>query len=575
MTQVNIHLDKGCQVQFSQSNKTPFFNNNKREQNDQVSNEKTQTNGSNGSNEVKTKSPSPTKLVSMNAVLGKRPPPNNSQQIGSNKRTTTTNSDSISKPTNGSNNNSNKPPPRKPTTSQQPLANLVRPQTLDDYIGQQDLVGPQGILRKFIESDTCPSMILWGPSGVGKTTLARIIAHKTNNRFVELSATVNSIQDCKKIFEEARNEKKLMKRGTILFMDEVHRFNKAQQDVFLPFVEKGDVTLIGATTENPSFKLNSALISRCRVFVLQKLSIEDIKKMMKRTINILNSKLVKEEEEEKVEEEKKEEKEEVKTEEEKDKVEKSSSIQPMINLTDEVITYLAGLADGDGRVALNILEMVINLSKSNNNDNNKKEPLTLLQVKNGLQRTHMLYDRAGDGHYDTISAFHKSIRGSDPDATLYYLGRMLAGGEDPLYVARRMIRIASEDVGLADESCLPFAIATCQTVQQLGMPECDMALAHCAVKLATAPKSVMVYRAFNKVKAMMKQEPEFAAKEIPLHIRNAPTRLMAELGYGKKYKYNPDFVDGKVKQQYMPAGLENVKFIDFKNHLGTLTDPEL
>ncbi|VVT55663.1 uncharacterized protein SAPINGB_P004684 [Magnusiomyces paraingens] len=456
-----------------------------------------------------------------------------------------------------------------------PLAELIRPKTLDEFIGQEDLVGKLdtglgerskiGILRQFIEGDKVPSMILWGPSGVGKTTLARIIAHKTKSRFIELSATIHGTSDCKKIFEEAKNEKRLTKRRTIIFLDEVHRFNKAQQDVFLPHVERGDVTLIGATTENPSFKINGALLSRCRVFVLKKLTQKDLEKMMKRAVELVN----------------KEYKQTYDATEADSNQERYPSVE--LKLSDDIIKYLSGLADGDGRVALNILEMVINMSTtlSNNDSVNRNMPLktfkqlTVDEVRDGLKRTHMLYDRNGDGHYDTISAFHKSVRGSDPDAALYYLGRMLESGEDPLYVARRMVRMASEDIGLAADDCLPFAVATMTAVQQIGMPEADVVLAHCAVKLATAPKSVMVYRGYNKVKDLLHNEPGISAKEIPLHIRNAPTKLMKTLGYGKEYKYNPDFIDGKVKQNYMPEGLEELKFIDFNHHLGSRLDPEL
>ncbi|ODQ72083.1 hypothetical protein LIPSTDRAFT_112116 [Lipomyces starkeyi NRRL Y-11557] len=399
----------------------------------------------------------------------------------------------------------------------QPLAERARPKNLDEFVGQENLVGKEnGILRRFIESDSCPSLIFWGPSGVGKTTLARIIARSTKSRFVELSATSASIADCKKVFDEARNELRLTGRRTYLFLDEVHRFNKAQQDVFLPYIERGDIVLIGATTENPSFKVNSALISRCRVFILQKLSQDELYTIISRLSLSLASEHVSD---------------------------IRSSETGVFN--EDALRYLAGLADGDGRTAINLLEILVNSTS-----HSPSSPITLDRVKADLQRTHLLYDRLGDAHYDTISAFHKSVRGSDPDATLLYLARMLESGESPLYVARRMIRIASEDVGLADDSCLPIAVAAYTAVEKVGMPECDMALAHCAVKLALAKKSVKVYRAYNAAKDKVHNDPEFSSAPIPIHLRNAPTRLMKEIGYGKDYKYNPDYENGQVQQEH-------------------------
>ncbi|CAN6605685.1 DNA-dependent ATPase Mgs1p [Trichomonascus vanleenenianus] len=428
-------------------------------------------------------------------------------------------------------------PEEKPKDSHtRPLAEQVRPRELSDFIGQEDLVGENGILRQFIAQDNCPSLILWGPSGVGKTSIARIIARTTQSRFVELSATVHGTGDCKKIFAEAKNDLRLMGRRTILFLDEVHRFNRAQQDIFLPHVERGDVTLIGATTENPSFKLNSALLSRCRVFVLKKLSQPDLVRMLDRAIATVNGNRA------------------------------AASLDPY-NFDAGALEYIAGLADGDGRIAINLLEIAVGVSQSS-------KAITKDMLKARLQRTHMLYDRVGDSHYDTISAFHKSVRGSDADATLFYLGRMLESGEDPLYIARRMIRIASEDVGLADDSLLPFATATYTAVQQIGMPEADYILAHCAVKLAEAAKSVKVYRAYNKVKALLASEPGAAAATVPLHLRNAPTKLMKDIGYGTTYKYNPDYLNGKVKQWYLPEELKGIRFLE-DCHLGEKEDPDL
>lgn len=523
-------------------------------------------------------------------------------------------------------------PNRKPSngifSSTQPLADILRPSSLDDFIGQEAIVGEGGVLRTFVERRKCPSFILWGPSGVGKTTLARIVARECGRqdsptsqvstvRLVELSATVHGVNDCKKIFQDARRDKMLTGRRTFLFLDEVHRFNKAQQDVFLPHVERGDVVLIGATTENPSFKVNAALLSRCRVFVLKKLGPADIKRIIERGVRIINEKLdeeygvdKKEVEGEKNEPEPEQEHEVNDLEHKADESESTTKPSYKLVLDTEVIDYLSSLSDGDGRVALNLLEMIINMSISKNTNSRPTFSIVGLDtVQPQLKRTHLLYDRVGDAHYDTISAFHKSVRGSDADAALFYLGRMLEAGEDPLYVARRMIRIASEDIGLADNSCLSLAVAAHQAVQAVGMPEADVVLAHCAVALAKAPKSVMVYRAYKRVKAALKGDPiedvggvmkdkvweirekqgleteteafedysltlhNAAAAEVPLHLRNAPTKLMKSLGYGHLYKYNPDYVDGKVNQGYMPHGMEGIKFLDEK-HLGDCIDPE-
>ncbi|KAF4999828.1 hypothetical protein FGRMN_2208 [Fusarium graminum] len=409
-----------------------------------------------------------------------------------------------------------------------PLAERMRPRTLDDVCGQ-DLVGPNGVLRSLIESNQVPSMILWGASGTGKTTIARCIAHMVGSRFIELNATSTGVGEVKKFFQEATNDLALTGRKTIIFCDEIHRFNKAQQDVFLKPVEAGTVTLIGATTENPSFKVASALLSRCRTFTLQSLTTEDVVRILQRAI--------KEEE----------------------------SVYPQTPLLDEaMITYLARFADGDARTALNLLELALSLTT--------REGVTQEDIKSALTKT-LVYDRAGDQHYDTISAFHKSVRGNDADAALYYLARMLQSGEDPLFIARRMVVIASEDVGLADNTLLPLATATYTATQQIGMPEARIPLAHCAVALCNAPKSTKAYRALNNAYAALR-EPGVAGLPVPLHLRNAPTRLMRDMGYGAEYKYPPNYRDGQVKQTYLPDELVGRRFVEDRD-LGTEVDPDL
>lgn len=409
-----------------------------------------------------------------------------------------------------------------------PLAERMRPKTLDDVCGQE-LVGPKGVLRGLIEQDRVPSMILWGGAGTGKTTIARVIASMVESRFIEINSTSSGVGECKKIFAEAKNELGLSGRKTIIFCDEIHRFSKSQQDVFLGPVEAGTVTLIGATTENPSFKVQSALLSRCRTFTLQKLTDENI-------FDILNRALETERE----------------------------SYQPTSLVNEPLLKYLAAFADGDARTSLNLLELAMDLSK--------RAGMNEAELKSSLTKT-LVYDRAGDQHYDTISAFHKSVRGNDPDATLYYLARMIQSGEDALYIARRMIVIASEDVGLADNSMLSLATATYTAAEKIGMPEARINLAHCAVALAMSKKSTRAYRGLGNATAAL-QEPGIAGLPIPIHLRNAPTRLMKEMGYGKEYKYNPDFVDGKVKQVYLPEKLQGRTFLEERD-LGEEIDPDL
>ncbi|KAI1272612.1 ATPase WRNIP1 [Xylaria sp. FL0933] len=431
------------------------------------------------------------------------------------------------------------PAPRSPvakkvrtkTNRVAPLAERMRPENLDDVFGQE-LVGPNGVLRSLIETNRVPSMILWGASGTGKTTIARCIANQAGSRFIEMNATSSGVAECKKLFADAANDLALTGRKTIIFCDEIHRFSKSQQDVFLKPVEAGTITLIGATTENPSFKIVNALLSRCRTFTLQKLTTEDIKRILARALQ--------------------------------SELSLTSSTAPPPPLDEEFLSYLANFADGDARTALNLLELGISLAH--------RGEVTKEEMKASLTKT-LVYDRAGDQHYDTISAFHKAVRGSDPDAALYYLARMLQSGEDPLFIARRMVVIASEDVGLADNSMLSLATSTFTATQQIGMPEARIPLAHCAVSLSLAPKSTRAYRGLNNAFAALR-EPGVAALPVPIHLRNAPTRLMRELGYGKEYKYNPNYKDGKVKQDYLPEELLGRKFLEDRD-LGTEVDPDL
>lgn len=429
------------------------------------------------------------------------------------------------------------PPAKKHKANRSaPLAERMRPAVLDDVFGQ-DLVGPNGILRALIESGSIPSIILWGGSGTGKTTIARCIAKMVGSRFVEINATSCGTAECKKLFQDAANDLSLTGRRTIIFCDEIHRFNKGQQDVFLKPVEAGTIILVGATTENPSFKVQAALLSRCRTFTLQKLSTQDI-------ANILMRALKQEFEDD------------------------PSKLSPLID--EELLNYLSAFADGDARTALNLLELALSLTAKSPPD--PSTPLTKEDIKAALTKT-LVYDRAGDQHYDTISAFHKSVRGSDPDAALYYLARMLQSGEDPLFIARRMVVIASEDIGLADNTMLPLATATYTAVQQIGMPEARIPLGHCTTALCLAAKSTRAYRGLNNAYAALR-EPGVAGLPVPVHLRNAPTRLMKEMGYGAEYKYNPNYKDGKVKQDYLPDQLIGRRFLETRD-LGTEVDPDL
>ncbi|XP_043860519.1 ATPase WRNIP1 isoform X2 [Dromiciops gliroides] len=443
-----------------------------------------------------------------------------------------------------------------------PLADKMRPATLQEYIGQNKVVGQETLLRSLLESNEIPSLILWGPPGCGKTTLAYIIANnskKNSMRFVTLSATSAKTSDVRDVIKQAQNEKNFFKRKTILFIDEIHRFNKSQQDTFLPHVECGTVTLIGATTENPSFQVNAALLSRCRVIVLEKLSAEAMKTILMRAVSSLGLRVLDQGRP-------------------TDSVShgnssscSSSSSEPPVYIEDKAVNTLAYLCDGDARTGLNGLQLAVQAKlgsrkpfckKSVQNYSGEGVLITENDVKEGLQRSHILYDRAGEEHYNCISALHKSMRGSDQNASLYWLARMLEGGEDPLYVARRLVRFASEDIGLADPSALTQAVAAYQGCHFIGMPECEVLLAQCVVYFARAPKSIEVYNAYNNVKACLRNH-QGPLPPVPMHLRNAPTRLMKDLGYGKGYKYNPSYKD-PVEQEYLPEELRGIDFFKQK-----------
>ncbi|XP_074055641.1 ATPase WRNIP1 isoform X2 [Macrotis lagotis] len=444
-----------------------------------------------------------------------------------------------------------------------PLADKMRPATLQEYIGQNKAVGQETLLRSLLESNEIPSLILWGPPGCGKTTLAYIIANnskKNSMRFVTLSATSAKTSDVRDVIKQAQNEKNFFKRKTILFIDEIHRFNKSQQDTFLPHVECGTVTLIGATTENPSFQVNAALLSRCRVIVLEKLSAEAMKTILMRAVSSLGLRVLDQGRP-------------------TDSVShgnssscsSSSSSEPPVYIEDKAVNTLAYLCDGDARTGLNGLQLAVQAKlgsrkpfckKSVQNYSGEGVLITENDVKEGLQRSHILYDRAGEEHYNCISALHKSMRGSDQNASLYWLARMLEGGEDPLYVARRLVRFASEDIGLADPSALTQAVAAYQGCHFIGMPECEVLLAQCVVYFARAPKSIEVYNAYNNVKACLRNH-QGPLPPVPMHLRNAPTRLMKDLGYGKGYKYNPSYKD-PVEQEYLPEELRGIDFFKQK-----------
>jgi putative ATPase len=399
----------------------------------------------------------------------------------------------------------------------QPLADRMRPRSFDEVVGQTELTGTESSFRALVAKDKVPSCIFWGPPGTGKTTLAEVIAKTTKADFVRLSAVTAGVQDIRKITAAAKDRLGLGKR-TILFIDEIHSLNKGQQDALLPHVEKGVLIFIGATTENPSFEVNSALLSRARVFTLQMLSEEDLK-------TIIESAIIDEE---------------------------RGLGSEKIELDDDVITAITQLSNGDARSALNVLEMCANAISVKNN---KRVNIDVL--KDVLQRTQMVYDKNGEEHYNVISALHKSMRGSDADAALYWLARMLEAGEDPMYVARRIVRFASEDIGIADPQALPQCVSAMQAVKLIGYPECTVHLAQAVVYCARAPKSNSLYTAYNQA---AKDARETSQLGVPLHLRNAPTKLMQELGYGKDYKYNPNFSE-PVNQDYLPKELKGSKYL--------------
>ncbi len=409
--------------------------------------------------------------------------------------------------------------PRDDAPGVAPLAERMRPRSLEEVVGQRKVVGEGGFLRRAIAADRVPSLIFWGPPGTGKTTLARILATATASHFVPFSAVTSGIKEVKEVMAEAVRLRKAQGRRTLLFVDEIHRFNRAQQDAFLPYVESGDVVLVGATTENPSFELNAALLSRCRVIVLEGLGPEDLVELLRRALA---------------------------------DPERGLGVSG-IEADGEALAELAQLASGDARKALNLLELA-----AADADGGRIDAEAVRRV---AQRKVLLYDKSGEEHYNLISALHKSLRESDPDAALYWFARMLASGEDPLYVARRMIRFASEDVGLADPQALPQTLAARDAYHLLGSPEGELALAQAVVYLALAPKSVAVYEGYKAARRTVEERP---ADPVPLAIRNAPTGLMKELGYGAGYVYAPHTEEGVGGLDCLPESLQGTRFYEPK-----------
>jgi len=401
-----------------------------------------------------------------------------------------------------------------------PLAERLRPKSLEEVVGLEDLLGEKKFLRNAIETDRIPSMIFWGPPGSGKTTMARIIAKTTRARFVQFSATSSSIKDIKTLMEEARRARQTRGSKTIVFIDEIHRFNKAQQDAFLPYVEAGDIILIGATTENPSFEVNSALLSRSKVVVIPALERAQVMTILERAVA------------------------------------HPSVEQYGIALDDAALDFIAATSAGDARQALTSLQLVVETASRDDS------PVTADKVQEILQRRSLMYDKGGEEHYNIISALHKSIRNGDADAAVYWLVRMLEGGEDPMYIARRLVRAASEDIGNADPQALVFAIAVQQTVHFLGMPEAGVALAQLVTYLAASPKSNAAYIGYGEAVREVRQGDN---PGVPLHIRNAPTRLMKDLGYGRGYQYAHDYEDQTAAMECLPDSLAGRRFYEPKD----------
>ena len=403
-------------------------------------------------------------------------------------------------------------------TASDPLASRLRPESLDEFVGQKHLVGEGKVLRRLIDQDRISSMIFWGPPGVGKTTLARIIARRTKAEFIDFSAVTSGIKEIRQVMEQAE-QSRLLGRKTIVFVDEIHRFNKAQQDAFLPFVEKGSIILIGATTENPSFEINAALLSRCKVLVLQALSERDIEDLIRHALTA-----------------------------------RSGYGNQKIEISERIIEAAAVFANGDARTALNTLEMMV-LNGEILQDGTIR--ITEDVLEQCTSKRSLLYDKRGEEHYNLISALHKSMRNTDPDAAVYWLARMLEAGEDPLYVARRLIRFASEDVGIADSNALSVAVAAYQACHFIGMPECNVNLTHAVVYLAMAPKSNALYKAYEDCK---EDAVKMLAEPVPLQIRNAPTRLMEELHYGDGYVYAHNTEEKVAAMQCLPDSLKDKRY---------------
>ena len=402
------------------------------------------------------------------------------------------------------------------TTS--PLASRIRPDTLDGFVGQKHLIGEGKVLRNLIEKDQVTSMIFWGPPGVGKTTLARIIAGKTRSSFIDFSAVTSGIKEIKTVMEQAEKNRSMGIR-TILFVDEIHRFNKAQQDAFLPYVEKGSIILIGATTENPSFEINSALLSRCKVFVLKALTAEELAELLAAVVKS-----------------------------------PKGFVNQHVQISKEQLFFIANFANGDARTALNTLEMAV---LNGELDRSGTISVTNQVLEQCTNKKSLLYDKKGEEHYNLISALHKSMRNSDPDAAVYWLARMLEAGEDPLYVARRLIRFASEDIGIADPQALTQVVAAYQACHFIGMPECTLNLTQAVVYMAMAPKSNSIYRAYEEAK---EDAGTMMAEPVPLQIRNAPTRLMADLHYGEGYVYAHETKDKIAAMDCLPASLKGREY---------------